>query len=521
MNSWTSTALGESKLNKRTLIAIVSILVLSILLGKAMFYLGAQAWLLLLVPPLLFAFVFALSSPFNAFLVFILTLPLEATLVIEAGFTIRPSYLLLLFLIAFMIISQGRWFTKSSLDIPIIAYLAVCGLSIVQTILVPPPQVELSEVMKYRGSDLRSIIQLLLLIFYSLTYFFTVYFCSGSKRRLDIALKTYICMALIISAYGIYQAFAAEFNLPLKSVTNALSTGGSGYESVWGKVPFQYYRSTATFQEPLNFGHYLLSILPFLMAFLVTRRGYIDLNNHKWLGKFTLTLMILIMTLAIFMSRSRGAWISLVAATFVLFTAVRVKGKVRLFGYLSLSILFLGAFYILTGMLVGGYGSFADFSRFSPQALDSDPRLEYYTLILKLYSQHPILGVGIGNFPLHGAAMLNTRNVFSSHGVWWQTLIETGFIGFAVLCWLVFTYYKVLIRTLAKVKHTSWYPYILGYLACFTALMVQSLSFGDRLNQYTWFFMGISMATVRLIEQDNSTFTHVRNSRISRRNSNS
>ena len=393
------------------------------------------------------------GSPFRIFLILVLSFPLSAIMAIDIGFTIVPAYILLLLLIFIMVVSREFWYSKSTLDFAIIAFLGVCALSIVQTIRIPPPRLEFVGAMKYRGVWFRSIIQLLLVSFFSIAYFFTVHFCGNDRKRLDILLKTHIAMAVLIAVYGIYQAFAVHFDLPLKDFTTALRTSGEGYGSVWTDVEFSRYRSQATFTEPLGFGNYLLSVLPLLLAFGSITKGYIDLRGRKWMSGGTLALVITLFFVALFMTRSRGPLISLALSMLLMMVLLGKKNLPVFIGYVIISMSVLAVYYSMTTRYLEVSGDvmqvlrLGDISRVLrmeeiSQALsfeaDSDASdsalrdlisgqrfLFNFYLVPKLLSQHPILGVGIGNFPLHASVMLRARTMISPVGLWANILAET------------------------------------------------------------------------------------------------
>jgi len=449
---------------------------------------------------------------------------------IEKGFTILPGYILLFLLIFIMVVSREFWYSKSELDFAVIAFLGVCALSIIQTIRIPPPRLEFVAVMRYRGVWFRSIIQLSLVFFFSLSYFFTVHFCSSNRKRVDILLKAHIAMAILISVYGIYQAFAVNFDLPLKDVTIALRTSGEGYGSVWTNVEFGRYRSQSTFTEPLGFGNYLLSVLPLLLAFGSIAKGYVDPVGRKWMSSRTLAFVIILVFVALFMTRSRGPLISLVVSMLLVIVLLRKQHLPVLIGYITVSVFILAIYYSMTARYLGVSRDvmqvlrFGDISRvfrieelsqalsFESDSYPADSALEdlisghrfvfNFYLVPKLLRQHPILGVGIGNFPLHASLIVRTNRLYSPVGLWANILAETGFLGFSVFCWMIFIYYKTMIRALAKARGTYWEPYIVGILACITGLMVHFLSWGARMDIFTWFFMGISMSIVKLMDQD-------------------
>jgi hypothetical protein len=470
------------------------------------------------------------GSPFRVFMASIISWPLSYTMSFDIGFTIIPGYILLMFLMFIMIVSREFWYSRAPLDFAVIAFIGVCALSIIQTLRVPPPKVEFIEAMRYRGVWFRSVIQFSLLCLFSLIYFFSVYFCSSNKKRLDIVLKVHIVTAIIISLYGIYQAFATHFDLPLKDVTNMMKTSGEGYGGSFTQARFGMYRSQATFPEPLGFGNYLLSVLPLSLAFGSITKSYIDLRERKWMSSGTLALVITLFFVAIFMTRSRGPLISLASSMLLMMLLLRKRHLPVLTGYIIISMSVLAVYYSMTTRYLGVSSDvmrvlrLGDISRalkaeeilqaLSPgsdsygsesalEELISGQRFVFnFYLVPKLFKQHPFMGVGLGNFPLHASSILKTNKLYSPVGLWAAILVELGLVGFAAFSWMIFVYYRTMILTLAKVRGTYWSPYIVGVLACFTGFMVHFLSWGSRLDYLAWLFMGISMAIVKLIDQD-------------------
>lgn len=386
---------------------------------------------------------------------------------------------------------------KTPLTIPIFAYIAVTAISLIVTIFHSPPAIALAQTMKYRGSELRGIIQLFLLVFFASTYFLTVYFCSD-KKRLFTVLKVYTGVALIVSLYGIYQFFGICYNLQFVDITTAISTGGGGRGVSYYTSP-ALFRAHATFQEPAIFGHYLLSVIPFLIAIYLYRDRVKAVTDHPHELLYSKLMPLIIMLIALLLTKGAGALIGFFGAFLFLVVFARgIKYKLKAVSMLTAMVIIIGILIVL---------SLHDYERIlhliTCQRLTSlRIRLCFYAYILELWRQYPILGVGIGNYGFYSAQFFGGSVLGSAHGVPWQSLAETGLIGFSTFSFLILSYYRMMFRALRKAKDTLWYPYILGYLASFTGMMIQSFSFGDRLNMYVWFFVGISVATVRLIQRE-------------------
>jgi len=448
------------------------------------------------------AILMALRFPFYGFLLFVMTLPLEAALVLEVGFTIRPSYLALVG-ITFIILSQfvldspsGSF--NSPLTLTICVYLGISAFSLIMTILSPPSMVDLVPEVKLRGSELRSLVQIAFLLFSSLVYFYTVYFCSDASR-IGRAIRIHIYTAVVLSIYGIYQFLAYILELPFLDITNALGTGGGIYQvAKYGS--WYYFRSHGTFQEPLNFGHYLLSALPLVFALaLYPRSSY----SNVWRPMKTYSVPILLMSSALFLTRSRGAWLGFLGGMLsLLIIVVNWKSCLKILSTISVG---SAAIHLaMTFFLPDAYEMLwkAVAERFSEGQLAYEPRFHFFPFTIALFQQYPILGVGIGNYPLHQAAEFGFGLLGTAYGVFWQALVETGILGFLAFSFLLLHFYYVLFRALRQAKNGPWYPYLLGYLACFTAMMTQYLFLGDRLNLYVWFLMGLAISTARLVERE-------------------
>jgi O-antigen ligase len=439
------------------------------------------------------ALLFALRSPFYAFIVFVITLPFENALVLTSVFTVTPSYVALLFIIAvFWVHSLYRipyGSFRSPLNPYICLYIAVSVLSIIMTVILPPPRIELTGEIGWRGVEFRSIIQVIFLIFSSLGYFFTIYVCSD-KARVKKILLVYIITASMVSLYGIYQLFAVFYRLPFVA-----SLVMSYYE-----MPTSY-RVHGTFREPLNFGHYLLSVLPFLLTVYVHRKQ-IRAPDRLAHG-ITLMPMLVIMGGALLSTVSRGAWVGFVGALLVILVGSRGENRRKILGvvmFIALCIVPLTVYFY--GGLVSFLVSQRVFERFSGKYVLEDPRLWAFPFMLDLFQQYPILGVGYGNYTLHHAAYYGLERLSGAMSLYAQAALETGIVGFLALVGMIAAYYKILICALRKAKGTEWWPYILGYLASFTGLMIQYVFFGDRLNLYAWVFIGLSMATVKQVGKD-------------------
>ena len=101
---------------------------------------------------------------------------------------------------------------------------------------------------------------------------------------------------------------------------------------------------------------------------------------------------------------------------------------------------------------------------------------------LKMWVDHPLLGVGLGNFKLHypryrlqqerQIASMNIQ-VDHTHNEFLQTLSDTGFVGFIVLAYFLFILFKLCRSALAQRGHPD-FPLLLGLVGVILGVLVHS-----------------------------------------------
>jgi len=128
---------------------------------------------------------------------------------------------------------------------------------------------------------------------------------------------------------------------------------------------------------------------------------------------------------------------------------------------------------------------------------------------LVLAKQHPILGVGTGNFE---NAMKNTRvstllpHKISAHNLYLEVLTETGIVGFLTLCW----FFYFITRSIWGIKirgpdDNEARLYKFGLMAIWVSLVVQYLAGVGLYNSLPWFLFGLIFAANKLFGKEEGT----------------
>lgn len=435
----------------------------------------------------------AIRSPFHAFCVLIVTLPFEDALAFDTVFTVTLPHLAMLLLIGVCAFHGRREAVLGRLRSPlhplVLIYLGVCLLSLVMTIVAPPPEAFSIAAAGWRTGALRSVIQVSLLLFLSLGYFATVFFCA-TPRRLKLALTIYLATAALIALYGLYQMVGVLAHVP------AVSTNVQSYFD----APASF-RPNSTFKEPLLFGHYLLTALPLAVSLFLHRDRLRREDRVRWgLG---LLPAITLMAAALLTTVARGAWFGFIGAMGAL-----VIVTVRTWGWRSVVRAAPAAAVISIAAAVAmraAHPSWRDmfwsianrFAFFDPSNIAGEQRLPFIPFLLGLAKDYPVLGVGYGNYPFYQLDRFG-GDIAGAYGLFFQALVETGLLGLAALAALIGAFYVQVWRALGRARNTEWAPWLAGCLAGLTGLLIQYFTFGDRMAQYVWVFIGLTMAIVNL-----------------------
>lgn len=439
----------------------------------------------------------AIRSPFHAFCVLVVTLPFENALVFTTVFTVTPAHMALLVLIAVCAFHARRKPILGRISSPlhkfVLIYLGVSLLSIAMTIVAPPPAAASGASAGWRATELRPVIQICLLFFLSLGYFATVFFCS-TPARLKLVLTIYLASATLVALYGIYQIVAVLYYVPGVSVL---------VQSYFGIA--SSFRPNATFREALIFGHYLLTALPVAITLFLMRDRLTPPDRVVW--GIGLLPAIALMAAALLATIARGAWFGFIGAMCILvIVTVSTWGWRRLYRALPAA----GLIAVVAAVVMRqAHGSWTDmfwsianrFDFLNPVNVAAEQRLPFIPYLLGLAREYPVLGVGYGNYPLYQIDRFG-GGIAGAYGLYFQALVETGLLGLGALLAIIGVYYVTMWRALRRARETEWAPWLVGYIAAFTGLMIQYFTFGDRMSEYVWVFLGLSMALVNIVERE-------------------
>lgn len=245
-------------------------------------------------------------------------------------------------------------------------------------------------------------------------------------------IKSLVLSAGIVSLIAIFQ-FLLQFIIGIDPTLNLWSKiispflgaefsqsvleNSSWLVNVSGKTIM---RAIAFFPDPHIFAFYLNIILPFSVALF--------LKSKKYLFLF-ISIFILIADLLTF---SRGGYVGLfaglIASIFLIHNQLRnkVSNKKIIIGIIIAIILI--AFSPVRNRFISSF----DFSEGSNQG-----RFETWKQSLEVIKNNPLIGVGIGNYPLAIKPSADYREPIYSHNLYFDIAAETGIINAIIFILLI------------------------------------------------------------------------------------
>jgi len=434
-------------------------------------------------------------STFDNLKLLAVVLPLQAFGAIEAGFTIPPYYIILVIIIFSLLIkgelpSGGYPGCK-----PIIVFWMLAILATVIAAWGPPPEaISFDQTMSARAGPLRGPLQLALLVFH-LSLFFVVVNAVKSESDADRILKIHLRTGLLVIVLGLFQIVTFTFQLPLQDYTWSLNLADSATLN-YGEVRLYgagvtNFSTRATFGESLLLANYLISIVP--VAIALWAFGSKDIRRRFGIVASPLIAILGITTL--FFTMSRSGWIAFAISLIVL--ALWLSPRI-IFIHLPVAFAIVAAVAALFAE-VGFFSESADtlwsiiVSRLNTYDMITDPRMRYFEVLWGSFTQHPILGLGAGNFALAAPAVTGSDMLHSAHGVLWAALADFGILGFGALgIFFVFVLAR-LGRAIRAAKHSPRQAVMIGLFASLVGLMFQDLFLGDRPTFHLVMLLGLSV----------------------------
>lgn len=240
-------------------------------------------------------------------------------------------------------------------------------------------------------------------------------------------------------------------------------------------------RMFSTFPDSHSFPMYVIMTLPALIVFFVKKYKIKILNFKALFARYALLVAVLLLIfLAIVLTGTRGIWIASLSALFVvgLFKLMKIPKQFSKI-VLALFLIFLLMFPMYYAIVSfpqfqdSGFTGAAALKRFESLVdfgeTSNKGRIYIWKTTIQYIQKSPVLGIGIGNYPLilkepQSAALAGA----SAHNLYLDIAATMGIFALAVFLWMLLEIVKILIRHIKKHADSEW--------ALYAAVMIFSLA---------------------------------------------
>lgn len=269
---------------------------------------------------------------------------------------------------------------------------------------------------------------------------------ATTRRFCRVIMGAAILSGLLVAVLGIVELFTWNGRI------------------LWMFVPYDWgtpkpglaLRASGSFVNPDHFGNYMAMVLPLAVAGALFPSR---LFRHARAVRVLSAVTAFIVTGALLLSLSRGAWAGAALALAVLFVvSVRMERARR--GYearVPRHLIATGFALVALALILIGPGGRRLVNTRLRQTISSDKalsgRAELGAATLAMARDYPLLGVGLGAwpeaFPRYRHAPWADVMYREAHDDYAQLLAETGILGFAVFAWFAFA----VVKRLAPAAH--------------------------------------------------------------------
>ncbi|MEA2016048.1 MAG: O-antigen ligase family protein [Actinomycetota bacterium] len=364
--------------------------------------------------------------------------------------------------------------TRAPLNLPILAFMVICSLSLL-----------------WSNSPMVSLLELPLFLAGPILYFIVTNNIK-SKHQVNRLLTALLVTASLLGIYGIFQYNGIDF---------AFWKGNIARSKVFG-----------LFGNVNYFAEYMIVPLPLAISlfFAVRNRSY----------KILLLVGILAMGGSLILTFTRGSYLAIgISSLFMFFLYMASRGKGFIKEHKKIFI-FILAFIVLTtflfalpnplnkpGTVISKIKSRISITQFTKgSSLKRREAIWGFTALM--IKDHPILGSGLGTFKYNSLSYQakfldhgDNRRLYpygiadKVHNEYLQLGAEIGMLGLGIFLWLLITYFNYGIKLLKRLKDEYKQGIAIGLMGGVVAVLIDAV-FGFPLHLPAtlvlfWLFIGL------------------------------
>ena len=273
----------------------------------------------------------------------------------------------------------------------------------------------------------------------------------------------------------------------------------------YDKSTFGFARIQSTSIEPLYFANYLF--IPIALTVVMLLNGTMNRIVNWKIAYLALAIFAVNFVLTV----SRGAYIGMIAMIVALLI-FQVKLIFRIKTILALLLVFIAVFG----------GAFLALYKNESRALDEfiahvavEDRTEGESVVsrlnaaeqaIELYKNHPVLGIGIGNFGPNvqfDPSETPDEGWFIVNDEYLEILAEMGMVGLIVFALIILSLYIRAFIALAGSKNSFMRIFLSSMLIALLGILVQYATFSTIYIFHIWFTIAlVSAATIKLLDYE-------------------
>lgn len=311
------------------------------------------------------------------------------------------------------------------------------------------------------------------------------------KEDLQKIIKILLISSLVAAGFGLFQFAGDVVGLP-----SSITLLKQDYTS----VVFGFPRIQAFSQEPLYFADYLFIPICLGLAYFFGKvKGFIN----RW----PIIILTVLLLINFILTVSRGAYLGFIASFVVLGVLLFRQiftWKHILIGVTTIAIVGYGVAFALSKGDTRATNEFVRHVFVQDYSVGESVqgRLSAFEQALQAYRDHPILGIGVGNYgpytrgypgftPFDGWAIVNNEYL--------EVLAETGLVGITAFSLIILILVGRSFLAVRRAKDEFLKMTMIGLLAAFVGILVQYASFSTLYIIHIWVLIGLMVATQNLI----------------------
>lgn len=243
-----------------------------------------------------------------------------------------------------------------------------------------------------------------------------------------------------------------------------------------------------------DFALALTLILPLAICFFFYER--------KRILKIILFFIIILFIIGIFMTQSRGG----ILAFFITMLFIVFNSRYKIYGLLLVILITVGLYVAIPY----AFERLKSIENYQDEA-SARSRIDAWKASIKMVSDHPLTGVGVGNFIVAYGLFYRPENAyhqyawFAAHSIYFEILGELGLPGIVFLFWVLFFNFWdnfmsfTMIKMKAELEVLHKVPVYLS--AIFIAFMVCGAFLSSSYYPHLYMYSSIVVAFRRILEQ--------------------